>query len=290
MANTTGKRIFLGITIAVLLFVIISVAVGLSGGGTGGRIGVVEIEGTISDLKDVMDSIVQFKEDRSIRGVIVRINSPGGAVGPTQEVYSELKKLRSAKKVYISMGSVCASGGYYIATAGDRIYASPSTITGSIGVIMQQAVVEDLMKKLGIQANTLKAGALKDTGSPFRKMTDDEKAYLQGILNSIHDQFIKDVAQGRKLSIEKTRELADGRIYTGLQAKEKGLVDGIGTFYDTLDDMKRVLGVSGKPSLVYAKKHLPFLKWLISSVVEELFFLRDPVEPIKFLYAPRSVP
>jgi len=283
MAGRTGRKILLIVCIiaAVVLFV-----TGISGMFTGGsRIGVVEVEGTIADLKDVMADIVRFKEDDSIKGVIVRINSPGGAVGPTQEAASELKKLKEKKKVYVSMGSVCASGGYYIAAVGERLYANPSTITGSIGVIMQQTVVEDLMKKIGVQSNTIKAGAMKDVGNPFRRMTDSERQYLQNIIDSIHTQFIKDVAAGRGMNIDKVRELADGRIYTGLQAKEAGLIDNIGTFYDTVDAMKTTLGIKGKPDLVYGKRPFAPLKWLFSSALQDMF-AREQTQPFKYEYRP----
>src|ERR1035437_1822119 len=160
-------------TLLVLLVIIVLVFagaffIGIMSTGLGSKIGVIEIDGVISQSMDTMEDIVRFKEDDAIKGVIVRINSPGGSVGPTQEVYREVRLLREKKKVFVSMGSVCASGGYYIASAGDRIYANPSTITGSIGVIMEQAVIEDLLKKIGIQTNTLKAGEFKDIGSPLR--------------------------------------------------------------------------------------------------------------------------
>ncbi len=135
---------------------------------------------------------------------------------------------------------------------------------------MEQVVVEDLMKKIGIQPNTIKSGKFKDVGSPFRKMQDDERAYFQQILDSIHQQFIEDVAEGRKMPVEQTKKLSDGRVYTGSQAKELGLVDSIGTFYDTVDDMKKVLGIKGKPVLVYGKRPFSLLKWLISSVTETI--------------------
>lgn len=286
MASRKAKKVFFIVTIVVAVLIFASSMSGVfSGAAGGGKIGVVEIEGTITDLKDVMADVVKFKEDTGIRGVIVRINSPGGAVGPTQEVASEIKKLRAVKKVYISMGSVCASGGYYIAATGEKIYASPSTITGSIGVIMQQTVVEDLMKKIGVQSNTIKAGSMKDVGNPFRKMTDSERQYLQNIIDSIHDQFIKDVAAGRKMPVETARKLADGRIYTGLQAKEAGLIDGIGTFYDVVDEMKKVVGIKGKPELVYGKRPFSPLKWLVSSMVQEMF-TREQAQPFQYRYMP----
>ena len=267
---TRIKKAFLIIFILVFIIFVASFMIGIVGQGFGDKIGVVEIEGVIADGKDTMEDIVRFKEDDGIRGVIVRINSPGGSVGPSQEIYQELKKLAAKKKVYISASSVCASGGYYIASAGEKIYANPSTITGSIGVIMEQVVAEELLKKIGIQPNTIKSGKFKDVGSPFRKMQDDERAYFQQILDSIHEQFIKDVAEGRKMPFEQVKKLSDGRIYTGSQAKELGLVDGIGTFYDTMDDMKKDLSIKGKPVLVYGKRPFSLLKWLISSATETI--------------------
>lgn len=267
---TRIKKAFLVIFICVLVIFVASFVTGIIGEGFGEKIGVVEIEGVIADGKDAMEDIVRFKEDDGIRGVIVRINSPGGSVGPSQEIYSELKKLAAKKKVFISASSVCASGGYYIASAGEKIYANPSTITGSIGVIMEQVVAEELLKKIGIQPNTIKSGKFKDVGSPFRKMQDDERAYFQQILDSIHEQFIKDVAEGRKMPFEQVKKLSDGRVYTGSQAKELGLVDGIGTFYDTVDEMKKELGIKAKPVLVYGKRPFSLLKWLISSMTETI--------------------
>lgn len=270
MASSRIKTAFVVILILILLGFVAAFIIGLAGRSFGDRIGVVNIEGMIADSRDAMEDIVRFKEDGSIKGVIVRVNSPGGSVAPTQEVFRELKKLGAKKKVYVSMGSVCASGGYYIATAGEKIYANPSTITGSIGVIMEQMVVEELLRKIGLQANTIKSGELKDVGSPFRKMKDEERAYFQAIMDSIHQQFIKDAAEGRKMPVEKMRALADGRIFTGTQAKQAGLVDTIGTFYDTVDDLKRVLNIEGKPVLVYGKKPFSLIKWLMSSMAQEI--------------------
>ena len=284
MAGHTGRKILLIVCIVIAVIIFLTTISWVFTGGAS-KIGVVEIEGTITDLKDVMADIVRFKEDDSIKGVVVRINSPGGAVGPTQEAAAELKKLKEKKKVYVSMGSVCASGGYYIAAVGERLYANPSTITGSIGVIMQQTVVEDLMKKIGVQANTIKAGSMKDVGNPFRRMTDYERKYLQDIIDSIHEQFIKDVAAGRKMKIEKARELSDGRIYTGLQAKDAGLIDSIGTFYDAVDAMKTTLGIKGKPDLVYGKRPFLPLKWLVSSALQDMF-AREQAAPFKYEYWP----
>jgi protease IV len=285
MANPRGKKIFLIITIIVTVFTITFYLMGSFGSVGAGKIGVIEIEGAITDMKEAMEDVVNFKEDDSIKGVILRINSPGGAVGPTQEIYSEIKKLKQSKKVYVSMGSVCASGGYYLAVTGEKVYASPSTITGSIGVIMQQTVVEDLMKKIGVEANAIKSGPLKDTGTPFRKMRDDERKYLQGVIDSIYEQFVNDVAEGRQIPVDRVKQLADGRIYTGLQAKQLGLIDDIGTFYDVVDEMQKVLVIQGKPSLVYGKRPFSFLRWLISSAVQDIIF-KNTAQPVQFLYKP----
>ncbi len=289
-SDKKGIKIFLIIAFSAVIVFIAFYFLGtiIISSGMGGKIGVIEIEGPIADTKEAMEDVVKFKEDDSIKGVILRINSPGGAVGPTQEIYSEIKKLKQLKKVYVSMGSVCASGGYYLAVTGDKVFASPSTITGSIGVIMEQAVVEDLMKKIGVEANAIKSGALKDTGTPFRKMREDEKIYLQGIIDSIHEQFVNDVAEGRKMPVDRAKQLADGRIYTGLQAKEMGLIDSIGTFYDVVDDLQKEIGIKGKPSLVYGKRPFSFLRWLLSSAIQDVVF-KNAGQPIQFRQQNNSV-
>jgi protease IV len=264
-------RIFL---LVILIFIAIVffgyMAVGISDGMFREKIGVVEINGVIAESKDAMEDLVRFKEDDSIKGVIIRINSPGGSVGPSQEIYSEVIKLKMKKKVYASMGSVCASGGYYIAVAGEKIYAMPATITGSIGVIMEHMIIEDLFKKIGLQSNTIKSGAFKDAGTPLRKMKEEERVYFQGILDSIHEQFIKVVAHERKMPIDTVKKLSDGRVFIGTQAKDLKLVDNIGTFYDTVDDMKKALNMKDKPLLVYGKKPFSLMKWLVSSMTKDV--------------------
>lgn len=282
---TRMRKVFAVILTVVLIVFVLSVIRAFLGRPFGERIGVVEIEGVISESRQTMDDIIRFKEDPSIKGVIIRINSPGGSVGPTQEIYREVVKLKEKKKVFVSMGSLCASGGYYVAAAGEKIYANPSSITGSIGVIMQSVILEDLMKKIGLKSNTIKAGDLKDAGSPFKEMTPEERAYLNEVVKNIHEQFIKDIADGRKMDLEKTRKLADGRVYTGLQAQDAGLVDAIGNFYDTVDSLKKELKIKGKPELVYTEKPFSLSKWIFSSISKESFesFFSSP---FKFLYYP----
>jgi len=267
-----GKKARITLLIILIFIAVVffgSMAIGISNGMFRDKIGVVEINGVITESRDIMEDIVKFKEDKSVKGVIIRINSPGGSVGPSQEIYSEVVKLKSKKKVYVSMGSVCASGGYYIAVAGEKIYAMPATITGSIGVIMEHMIIEDLIRKIGLQSNTIKSGAFKDAGTPFRKMKDEEKVYFQGILESIHEQFMDVVARERKISIDDVKKLSDGRIFIGTRAKELKLVDATGTLYDTVDDMKKALNMKDKPVLVYGKKPFSLMKWLISSVIQD---------------------
>lgn len=285
MARSKIKITFLVISGIIIVGFFISLAIGVSGRVFGEKIGVVEIEGVIAESKDIMEDIVRFKEDETVKGVILRINSPGGSAPPSQEIFEEVKKLRGKKKVYVSMGAVCASGGYYIATAGEKIYAMPSTITGSIGVIMEQVVIEDLLKKVGLQPNTMKAGDFKDVGSPFRKMKVEERKYFQEILNTIHTQFINTVATERKIPMDAAKRLSDGRVYLGQQAKDLKLIDQIGTFYDTVDDMKTALNIKGKPVLVYGKRPFSLLKWLISSISQGLLS-RQFSSPFKYIMAP----
>ncbi len=278
------KALYVILALIVLIF-FVSLLSGLPGEGQGEQIGVVEIEGVISDAKDVMEDVIRFKEDDDIKGVILRIDSPGGAVGPTQEIYREVMKLREQKKVYVSMGTACASGGYYIASAAEKIYANPSTITGSIGVIMQLMIMEDVLKKIGLQSNTIKAGRYKDVGSPFRQMTPAEREYMDGIVTSIYEQFIKDIAEGRKMEVEAVKKAAQGRIYTGTQAKDLGLVDSLGNFYDVVDALKEALEIEGKPVLVRTEKRFSFRKWLFSSIAQEVANQLYST-PFKFLMAP----
>jgi protease-4 len=264
------KALVIILSLVVIVF-IISFAAGRRENPPGPRIGVVEIEGVISGSKEVMEDIVKFKEDDRIQGVILRINSPGGSVGPTQEIYREVIKLKGKKKVYVSMGTACASGGYYIASAADRLYANPSTITGSIGVIMQLMTFEDVLKKIGLKSNTIKAGEFKDTGNPFRQMTPAEKEYMDNIVHNIYEQFMKDIAAGRKMNLETVKTLAEGRIYTGAMAKDAGLVDDLGNFYDTVDALKNALRIKGKPMLVYAEQPFSFSKWLFGTSANDFY-------------------
>ncbi|MBW1796861.1 MAG: signal peptide peptidase SppA [Deltaproteobacteria bacterium] len=239
--------LFLGITMVIVLKLFSPSSI-LS---FGDKIGVIPIDGTITQSIDITTELVRLKKDTGIKAIILRINSPGGSVGPTQEIYREIRKTIQTKKVVASMGSVAASGGYYIAAGADKIVANPGTITGSIGVIMHFVRLEELLNKIGIGLEVLKSGEFKDIGSPNRELTEREKELLNALIADIQRQFEEGVAEGRNLPLEKVRQIADGRIFSGAQAKELGLVDVLGNFQDAVEIAKNLAGIKGDVTLVY---------------------------------------
>ena len=224
------------------------------GDGDGPKIGVVEVSGVISESKDTLAQLHELRKDKSIKAIVVRIDSPGGAVAPSQEIFSAVLRARKDKKVVCSMGTVAASGGYYIAAACDKIVASPGTVTGSIGVISELPHVHELLKLARVEIDTVKSGALKDIGSPFRPMKPDERAFFQQFVDGVYDQFLTDVATQRKIDKNVLKEIADGRILTGQQALEHKLVDELGNLEDAIDSAAKLAGVSGEPVPVFHKK------------------------------------
>jgi len=240
----------------------------------GDKIAVVEIRGVITQSSGVIEELQQFEEDEGVKAIILRIDSPGGGVGPSQEIHREVIKIKSKKRVITSMGSVAASGGYYIACASDLIVANPGTITGSIGVLMEFTSFEDLLKKIGIKGVVVKSGEHKDIGSPFREMTPEEKRILQSVIDNVHQQFVQAVAEGRKLDRDKVAQVADGRILTGEQAKQLGLIDQIGNLQDAIATAAKMVKIEGKPIILYPKRKFSLLQLLIkeitSAVVENL--------------------
>ena len=201
----------------------------------GPRVGVVEINGPILRSRVVLEQLRALREDPEIHAIVIRLNTPGGAVGPSQEIYREIEKTRDQKPVVASMESVAASGGYYIAAACAKIVANPGTLTGSIGVITQTAEVNQLLDMLKLRVNVLKSGPLKDSGSPLRTMSDADRALFQTMIDQIFEQFLSDVARGRRLDKEAVRPFADGRVLTGEQAKKANLVDRLGNFTDAME-------------------------------------------------------
>jgi protease-4 len=233
------------------------------------KIAVIPILGVLMDAQGVLEELERYKERADVKAFVFRIDSPGGTVVAAQEIYSEIRKLRGKKKTLSSMGNVAASGGYYVASATEEILANPGTITGSIGVISEYANVQDLLKKIGFKSTVLKSGRFKDVGSPLREMTAEEGVYLQGLLENIHHQFIRDVAQGRQKTVEEIEPLSDGRVFTGEQAKEIGLVDRLGNFQDALDRAAELAGIEGKPVILYPEeKRRRILEYLIPGLME----------------------
>ena len=220
----------------------------------GDKVGVLEVKGVIANVQPTIEELAKFRRDGSVKAVVVRIESPGGGVSPSQELYQEIRRTVREKPVVVSMGSVAASGGYYIACAAQKIYANPGTITGSIGVILQFTNFEELLRKIGFRMEVVKSGPYKDVGNPGREMTAEEKAYLQEMVDNVHQQFVRDVARGRRMKVEKVREVADGRIFTGEQAMELGLVDELGNLKDAINAAAKMAAIEGEPKVVYPEK------------------------------------
>lgn len=236
----------------ILAFVIALLRASSGGGGLlpGGRVvAVVPLEGEIQSSDDFVETIDELEENQRVAAVVVRINSPGGAVAPSQEMYGALRRLSEKKPVIASLGSVAASGGYYVASAADVVVASPGTLTGSIGVILSLANVRGLLEKLGIEATVVTAGKWKDMGSPFRALTGEERDILQKMADQVHTQFIEAVAAGRDLDPERAREVSTGRIFTGEEAQQLGLVDELGGLEEAVKIAGTRAGISGEPEV-----------------------------------------
>jgi protease-4 len=266
----TVVAIFGGLFIMLLIFsVVMMSAFGDDSalGGAENQVGVIEITGPIMESKKAVKDLRKFMHRDAIEGIVVRINSPGGAVAPSQEIFQAVKRASDKKPVVVSMGSTAASGGYYIALGSKHIIANSGTVTGSIGVISQLFNVEGLLEHIDVEVTTIKTGKYKDTGSPFREFGPEDRAYFTDLLDDIYLQFIEDVAEARDMELSKVRKLADGRVFTGRQAKEHGLVDALGTFQDSVDWIKDEAKIKGRATLVYpAKDDLGFLSNLIEGV------------------------
>lgn len=237
----------------------------------GEKIGVVEVEGVIVSSGEIVEQLADFRDDESIRAVVLRVDSPGGGVAPSQEICEEVGKIAKVKPVVVSMGSVAASGGYYIAAPATRIMANPGTITGSIGVIMEFTNVQELFGKIGLHSEVVKSGAHKDIGSPTRAMTEADRKILQAMIDDVYQQFVDQIATSRKLPTQKVLALADGRIFSGRQALEEGLVDALGNFQDAVDVAAELGKISGEPRLVYPPRAKPgWLEYLVQESVSQV--------------------
>lgn len=236
------------------------------------RIALIRVEGVILDSQTTVSELKKFSENPSVKAIVLRIDSPGGGVVPSQEIHDAVQRVRTKnnKAVIASMGSVAASGGYYIAVATDRIVANPGTLTGSIGVIMEMANVEGLLQKIGVEGVVIKSGKFKDVGSPLRKMSDEERGLLQSVMDDVHKQFIEAVAEGRALELSDVQDLADGRIFTGRQAKEAKLVDELGDLEDAIQLAADVVGIEGEPKVVEPRRRFS-IRELLESKVSAMF-------------------
>ena len=274
--------VILGLLLLLLGGVIFFLAVYFFGSLTGKRslslgdhVGVVTVEGLLRDSQDIVRQVEEFSRDEGIKAVVVRIDSPGGGVTPSQEIYDSLVELKTKKRIVVSMGSVAASGGYLIACAADKIVANPGTITGSISAIMHFANAEELLKKIGLKSSTVKSGKFKDIGSPTRPMTPEEKALIQALVDDTYDQLLDVIARDRKIPKEALRKIADGRVFTGRQARKLGLVDDLGGMDYAVRLAGKISGIKGKPEVAYPTKKKSnlwelILQQTISTLVGEL--------------------
>ncbi len=239
-----------------------------------GNIAVVELKGAIFESEKVIEKLEKYLKADNIKAIVLRIDSPGGAVGPSQEIYDEVKRVAKKKKIVVSMGSVAASGGYYAAAPAHKILANPGTITGSIGVLMEHMEVNELLKWAKLSAEVLKAGEMKDAGSALRTMKPEERAYLQELLSNMHEQFKRAVAEGRNLDIETVNKLADGRVYTGEQALALKLVDQLGGLEDAIEEAKNMAGIQGEPKVIRPEKNSPLINALFGEEETETKILK----------------
>ena len=240
------------------------------------KVGVVMIKGVLNEAKEINDQFEEYDRDDDIKAIVIRIDSPGGSVVPAQEIYDKILEVKKNKKVVVSMGSVTASGGYYIASAAEKIVANPGTITGSIGVIAQFPQMRELFEKIGLKSTVIKSGKYKDTGSPTREMTSDEKLLIQGVVDDIYDQFVEVISLNRKKPKAEIAAIADGRIFTGRQALSLGLIDYLGNMEYTINLAAQLSGIEGKPEVVYPKKKR---KGIISYIFQET--MRTVVEELR---------
>lgn len=296
--------LFIGMLITSLSFIFLAKVISSTDGGDrydydyrsgkgNGKIAVVDLDFTIITSDPIVRQFKKYREDKSIKAIVLRINTPGGGVAASQEMYEEIKKTRdSGKPVIVSFASLAASGGYYAACGGSIIVSNPGSLTGSIGVIMSFVTIQELAKKLGIDETTIKSGELKDAGSPFRYPTEKDKEYFQDIVDDSYQQFLDVVSKERKIPMENLKKIANGRVFTGNQAKDLGLVDSIGTFEDAIRIAGKMGGIEGEPTIVKERTRLGVVERIIdgstSSEIKELKqelkneFIDKPVLQYKF--------
>ncbi|MCX7822062.1 MAG: signal peptide peptidase SppA [Syntrophobacterales bacterium] len=243
---------------------------------TGPQIGVIWVKGIISDSKDYIEGLKNFRENSRVKAIILRVDSPGGGVSASQEIYREVERTKEVKPVVASLGSMATSGGYYIACIANKVISNPGTVTGSIGTIAVFPNFERLFEKIGYTTVVIKSGAFKDVGNPARSMTSEEESLIRDTILEVHDQFVKDVVKARGLEESVVRQIADGRILTGAKAKSLGLVDELGNLQDAIEVARNLARIEGKPEIIYYEKRKKLLDLLlgeeVTGKIKEPFF------------------
>ena len=307
--NRVNKILIIFVVAAVIIFFMVMITTaGILLPTLRARVALLNVQGTIYDTRALVRELHEYRDNPSVRAIVVRIDSPGGSAPATQELYRELEKVRSdsLKPVVVSMGSVAASGGYYISCGADEIFANPATITGSIGVIMNFANWQKLIKKVGIRFEVIKSAEHKDIGSPNRPMTDEEKELLQEVIDDVYDQFIEAVYEARQQELwmayrnihegdnptsasvrQYLHQLADGRIFSGRQALEYGLVDRLGNLQDAIMFAGRLSGIKGKPRVYQIKKRTGFFDILQGKVRQTLEGIAPENPTLEYRFDPR---
>lgn len=281
------KKILIFFLIVIVLIAFLSLMLALMHKvPIGEKVALIRVEGIILDSRGVIEELKEYSKDSSVKAVVLRVDSPGGGVAPAQEIYEEIIKLKAKKKVVVSMGSVAASGGYYISCPADKIVANAGTLTGSIGVIMEIPNFEGLMEKIGVKTQIIKSGRHKDIASAFRSMTKEEKKILQALLDDVHNQFITAVSDSRGIAYEEVKKLADGRIFTGRKAKELGLVDELGNLEDTIKLAGKLSGIKGEPYVVSKKEKFSFWNLISGDFPKELIKDGFPTIKLKYMLTP----
>ncbi len=298
MVDYMRKRPFLmALLIFSVIFVLFLAAIFTVGGffgsswlAVGEKVAIVEIQGVIVSSRDINERLIRFRDDSQVKAIVLRVNSPGGGVGPSQEIFAEVKKADQIKPVIVSMGSVAASGGYYVAAPARRILANPGTITGSIGVIMEFTNIQELLDKIGLSTTVVKSGEHKDLGSPVRPMSEDEQMILQDLVSDVHGQFIRAVAEGRGMNEDEVLRISDGRIFSGQTGKALGLIDELGNLQDAIKVAAELGGIDGDPKVIYPAKDSPgLLDFLIEQGLREIWLdvQKKNIPGFQFLWSGR---
>jgi protease-4 len=255
--SSVNRWVWISLGVVFFLFIvaqIVSFSIDRTQLHLGEKVGIVSIEGAIFSSKKAVKELDEFAERKDIKAIVLRINSPGGSVAPTQEIYEKVKTLRGIKPVIASVGAVAASGGYYTALECEKIVANRGSVIGSIGVILEYPVAVDLLKKIGLRFETVKSGEVKDMGNPTREVTKRDREVFQSVINDLHRQFLNAVVEGRSLDKSIVEPLADGSVFTGEQALHLGLIDILGTFENAIEIAANFANISGKPKVIYPKK------------------------------------